>query len=428
MLVCVAAISLVLVFPGQAEALEVVRWSAKANQIGASDVMGALSTRVTFQGQLEETESIDELKLMMPEGSEFSLEGVAVTVLSDLDRLTVASNVEADGATGIKITFPDSTPPGTMVMVEVNSIVFPDDGGLYKVQGSYTTSDGKTSALPGGAIDPIKVIKVSASQQLAAWLGEQSWVQAWNSNKFLSLFFNPQIAVVATPIVFLGWFLALALVVISFPLAIPFGLFWAFLRMSKKRLVRSIGSLYINVVRGTPLFLQVYIAFFGLPLLGITLDNFALGICVLVMNSAAYLAEIFRAGIQSINKGQFEAARSLGMTGAQTMFSVIIPQTFRRVIPTMTSEFILMYKDTSLLAAVGVMEIMMFSKTLTAATGNVTPYIIAAGFYLVVTLPLTKLINVFEDRMAERQAGTLKKKEKATGKTGKTGKKEVPAS
>ena len=88
------------------------------------------------------------------------------------------------------------------------------------------------------------------------------------------------------------------------------------------------------------------------------------------------------------------------MNGAQTMLFVIIPQTVRRVIPTMTSEFILMYKDTSLLAAVGVMELMMYAKTITAATGNVTPYIVAAGFYLIVTIPLTKLINTMESRMA----------------------------
>lgn len=84
----------------------------------------------------------------------------------------------------------------------------------------------------------------------------------------------------------------------------------------------------------------------------------------------------------------------------QTMFFVIIPQTVRRVIPTMTSEFILMYKDTSLLAAVGVMELMMYAKTITAATGNVTPYIVAAGFYLIVTIPMTKFINSMEARMA----------------------------
>ncbi len=189
--------------------------------------------------------------------------------------------------------------------------------------------------------------------------------------------------------------------------------------MAKNRFARAIGSLYINVVRGTPLFLQIYIAFFGLPLLGIQMDNFVLGVVVLVMNSSAYLAEIFRAGIQSINKGQFEAARSLGMNGAQTMIHVIIPQTFRRVIPTMTSEFILMYKDTSLLAAVGVMEIMMYSKTITAATGNVTPYIVAACFYLIVTIPLTKAINYMEERLVgghpkRRRQNNLPKKTPAS--------------
>lgn len=202
------------------------------------------------------------------------------------------------------------------------------------------------------------------------------------------------------PALVAGWLISIGIVIVSFPLSIPLGLIWSFLRMAKSRIPRAIGATYINIVRGTPLFLQLYIAFFGLPLMGLQVDNFVLGAIVLVMNSSAYLAEIFRAGIQSINKGQFEASRSLGMNGAQTMLFVIIPQTVRRVIPTMTSEFILMYKDTSLLAAVGVTELMMYAKTITAATGNVTPYIVAAGFYLIVTIPLTKLINSMERRMA----------------------------
>jgi len=102
---------------------------------------------------------------------------------------------------------------------------------------------------------------------------------------------------------------------------------------------------YVNVIRGTPLFLQIYIAFFGLPLLGINPNKYLLGILVLALNSSAYLAEIFRAGIQSISKGQFEAASSLGMNYWQSMQYVIIPQTVKRVLPTMTSEFILLYKD-----------------------------------------------------------------------------------
>ena len=120
----------------------------------------------------------------------------------------------------------------------------------------------------------------------------------------------------------------------------------------------------------------------------------------MAMNSAAYLCEIFRAGIQSIPPGQNEAARSLGMNRMQTMLYVIIPQTFRNVLPTLTSEFILLYKDTSLLAAVGVMEIVMYAKTIVATTGSITPYVVAALFYLLVTLPLTRVVSGLENRLA----------------------------
>ena len=136
-----------------------------------------------------------------------------------------------------------------------------------------------------------------------------------------------------------------------------------------------------------------------------------LGFIVLAMNSAAYMCEIFRAGIQSIPKGQTEASRSLGMNGAQTMLFVIIPQTVRRVIPTLTSEFILLYKDTSMLAAVGVMEMVYDAKMIVANTGSITPYIVAACFYLVITLPLAKLVGNLERRLD----GVVKKKRKKKG-------------
>ena len=184
------------------------------------------------------------------------------------------------------------------------------------------------------------------------------------------------------------------------------------MRMSKIGILRGIGALYVNVVRGTPVFLQIYIAFFGLPLAGIQIPPFILGVIVLALNSAAYQCEIFRAGIQSISKGQFEAARSLGMSGGQTMAFVIIPQTIRRVLPTMTSEFILLYKDTSLLAAVGVMEIVMYAKTIVASTGSITPYIVAAIFYLVLTIPLANLVGRLEERLSGADGGTSKKAKK----------------
>ena len=204
-----------------------------------------------------------------------------------------------------------------------------------------------------------------------------------------------------------GFFTALAIVFCAFPLAIPLGLMLALCRMSKLRVLRAIGTTYVNVVRGTPLFLQIYIAFFGLPLAGIQVPPFVLGVCVLFVNSGAYLCEIFRAGIQSIPQGQFEASRSLGMNGAQTMLFVIIPQTVRRVIPTMTSEFILLYKDTSLLAAVGVMEVVMYAKTIVATTGSITPYIVAACFYLIITIPLASLVGKLERKLDVNTRGAV---------------------
>lgn len=393
-----AALAVSLAQPLCAHALETERWSAQPNDADGSQVLGATPTRVTWQGQTAEDESLSQVVIDLPEGSTVEAENVKVTVMNGLDRLDVAAQATVDGVR-VTVSFADPAPAGSLVMLECNRVLLPGGGGSFGLAGSYTTADGQQHDMP--ATDKtFTVVSTSPADQLSSWLGQQEWVKAWNSNKFLHLFFDPTIVVTSVPTVFSGWLVALALVVVSFPLSIPLGLMWSFLRMAKSRIPRAIGATYINVVRGTPLFLQIYIAFFGLPLLGIKMDLFVLGAIVLVLNSSAYLAEIFRAGIQSINTGQFEAARSLGMNGAQTMFYVIIPQTIRRVIPTMTSEFILMYKDTSLLAAVGVMEIMMFSKTITAATGNVTPYIVAAGFYLIVTIPMTKLINSMEQRMA----------------------------
>lgn len=125
------------------------------------------------------------------------------------------------------------------------------------------------------------------------------------------------------------------------------------------------------------------------------------------------MCEIFRAGIQSIPKGQTEAARSLGMNGAQTMVFVIIPQTVSRVIPTLTSEFILLYKDTSMLAAVGVMEMVYDAKMIVANTGSITPYIVAALFYLIITLPLAKFVGNLERKL---NGEPPKKRKKAKSK------------
>ena len=418
LIVMVAASS----FTQVAYALDTVKCTARPNGDSGSDVLGGVETRITWEGQADETEQVRAITLTLPEGTAFEVDDARFTVLSGADLMTrdnPSCTFTVEGQAAV-CTLAEPAPAGSYFRIELYNVVFPVAGGDMGITGTYELADGTIMAM--GNIPSIDVAVTSPTQQLASYLEQQPWVQAWNSNKFLRLFFNPPILVSSFPVVLHGFFMAIAIVLIAFPLAIPIGLVFSFMRMSGLRILRAIGSLYVNVVRGTPVFLQIYIAFFGLPLAGVQIPPFVLGVIVLALNSAAYQCEIFRAGIQSISKGQFEASRSLGMTGAQTMMFVIIPQTIRRVLPTMTSEFILLYKDTSLLAAVGVMEIVMYAKTIVASTGSITPYIVAAIFYLVLTIPLANLVGRLEERLAggnSQQKRAEKKQKKRAVKEAK---------
>ncbi len=409
---CSAALVGLSAAPATAEALDTAKCTARPNADGSSEVKGATETRITWEGQAASDESIKAITLTMPQGTSFTTKNARITMLSGAD-LMQRTNINAEFAKegdSIVATFDEAAPAGGYFRFEVYEVKFPASGGAMDLTGTYELANGDFKEI--GQIPAINVVGVDPAEELSTFLGEQEWVQAWNSNKFLHLFLDPTILVTSFPVVVKGFIMALGIVLVAFPCAIPFGLILALMRMSKLRVLRGIATTYVNVVRGTPLFLQIYIAFFGLPLAGIQVPPFPLGVIVLAMNSSAYLCEIFRAGIQSIPKGQFEASRSLGMNGAQTMLFVIIPQTVRRVIPTMTSEFILLYKDTSLLAAVGVMEVVMYAKTIVAATGSITPYIVAACFYLIITLPLAKIVGRLETHLADRDAGNTGKKKK----------------
>ncbi len=411
MLVIMAA-SLVAIFPQTATALDVERCTARANAESGNDVMGGTTTRITWEGQASPQEELKGISFTLPEGTSYSTKNLRVTMLSGadlMDRTNIAFKETADNEI-LTLDFDEVLPAGAYIRIEIYDVKFPTEGGAMVLAGTYTLGDGATYDIAG--IPAINVVGVSIPEQISQMLKEQDWVQAWNSNKFLHLFLDPTLLVTSFPVVFNGFLVALAIVAVAFPVAIPFGLILSLMRMSKYRVLRGIATTYVNVIRGTPLFLQIYIAFFGLPLAGVQIPSFPLGVIVLSMNSSAYLCEIFRAGIQSIPKGQFEASRSLGMNGAQTMIYVIIPQTVRRVIPTMTSEFILLYKDTSLLAAVGVMEVVMYAKTIVASTGSITPYIVAACFYLIITLPLAKVVGHLENYLAGNDSGTHVKKSK----------------
>lgn len=381
-------------------ALTTNKATVKSNQTEGSDVIGGKETRLTWEGTVE-NEQVSQLTLQLPEGSDLQRATTKVTVLSGLTREKIEATTSVQG-TQVVISFAKPVEAQKLIRVEISGMKFPADGGSYTVEGTYTTEQGtqKLASSP-----EITIISNTPVQAMVNWLDAQPWVEAWNSNHFLGMFLKPQLIVSSAVMLFPGWLVCLAIVICAYPVAIVLGMGFALLKISKNPFLRALAVVYINLLRGTPFFLQIYILFFGLPMLNINLDTNLLGFIVVAVNSSAYLSEIFRAGIQSIPQGQYEAASSLGMNRFQAMTFIIIPQTIRRVIPPLTSDFITSYKDTSLLSSVGVMELMMFAKNLTTSTGNMTPYMTAALFYLAITLPLIKVVGTIEKRMEQSETG-----------------------
>lgn len=177
------------------------------------------------------------------------------------------------------------------------------------------------------------------------------------------------------------------------------GIVMALMRLSRLRIVRIPAVFYIDLFRGTPLLVQLMFIYYALPYVGINLNPFEAGLLGLSLNSGAYVAEIFRAGIQSIHRGQMEAARSLGMTHFQAMRYVVLPQAFRVVIPPLTNEFVTLLKDTSLLSVIMIPEMAYTMRSLASPTFNATSYTQAAAIYLVLTLSLMRLSTYLERRL-----------------------------
>jgi His/Glu/Gln/Arg/opine family amino acid ABC transporter permease subunit len=186
---------------------------------------------------------------------------------------------------------------------------------------------------------------------------------------------------------------------------IVLGLGLALLKIARSRLLSAPAQLYIDVFRGTPLLVQIAIIYFTTASVGIRFTSlFFAGLVALSLNAAAYVAEIFRSGIQSIDRGQMEAGRASGLSYAKTMRYIIVPQAFRRVIPPLTNEFVMLIKDTSLVSVIGLAELLRAARVLQSETFNGTPLIAAALIYLVICLPLIYLTNALERRLNRRVA------------------------
>lgn len=186
---------------------------------------------------------------------------------------------------------------------------------------------------------------------------------------------------------------------VSIFIAVFIGLFFAFLKISGKKFLTKIADIYIYVVRGTPLIVQIFIFYFGLTSLNISsFWSVTLG---LAFHNGAYIAEIFRGTIQSIDKGQMEAGRSLGMSRALTMRRIILPQAFRRALPPLGNQFIIGLKDSSLAAFIGFNELFNVSTTLGSQTfDNMTYLLIVAVYYLFLVLVMTILVGILEKKLA----------------------------
>ena len=179
------------------------------------------------------------------------------------------------------------------------------------------------------------------------------------------------------------------------------GTFIAIMKLSKIKLLDLITSAYIGVLRGTPILLQLYFFWLVLPkIVPITLSDTACIIIALIVNASSYVAEVIRAGIQAVDKGQVEAARSLGLSGANTMRKIVLPQAVKNILPALGNEYISMVKQTSLASVFFVQELMTSYRTVQSATFLAIPSLIIAGIiYLIVTTVLTRGLNVFERRL-----------------------------
>jgi polar amino acid transport system permease protein len=196
-----------------------------------------------------------------------------------------------------------------------------------------------------------------------------------------------------------GMLLTFKLTVVSVFIAIFIGLFFAFLKISHVKILELIADLYIFVVRGTPLIVQIFIFYFGLTSLQIS--GFWSVVLGLAFHNGAYIAEIFRGAIQSIDKGQTEAGRSLGMSLGLTMRRVILPQAFRRALPPLGNQFIIALKDSSLASFIGMYELFSVATTLGSQNfDSMTYLLIVAVYYLVLVLFFSIIVNTIEKRMS----------------------------
>ncbi len=241
---------------------------------------------------------------------------------------------------------------------------------------------------------------------LIAWV-----VLSTNWSRLAQQFFNPEVAAEQFPqIITIALVNTLLFTVIAFFGGALLGILFAMMKLSSIRPFRWFATAWIELFRGLPALLTIFAVAFMLPIaLNVRVPGgpVGAGLVGLILVASAYMAEVIRAGIQAVPKGQTEASRSLGMSPMKTMFWIILPQGFRIIIPPLTNEFVLLLKDTSLLFIAGstvfTKELTTFARDASTTTANATPLVMAAMLYLVVTIPLTRAAAWMERRLAKQR-------------------------
>lgn len=195
-----------------------------------------------------------------------------------------------------------------------------------------------------------------------------------------------------------GFLVTLEVFALTLVLSIPLGIIVSLGRLSKNPILDKVTGLYVLVMRGTPLLLQIVFIFFGLPVVGITFDRFPAAILAFVLNYAAYFAEIFRAGISSIDGGQYEGAKVLGFSPRYTFFKIILPQALKRILPAAANEVITLVKDTALVYVVGLDELLKIGKMASNREASLIPLFVVGVVYLMLIGVLSRFLKIIEKR------------------------------
>ncbi len=202
------------------------------------------------------------------------------------------------------------------------------------------------------------------------------------------------------PLLLAGALVTVQITALSVGFGLLIGMFAGIARLSSIKPVRVLAAVYVDFIRGTPLLVQIFLIYFAIPLvIGQRVDPFVAAITACSINSGAYVAEIFRSGIQSIDKGQMEAGRSLGMSWVQTMRYIIMPQAFKRIIPPLGNEFIAMLKDSSLVSVIGFEELTRRGQLVIARTyASFEIWLAVAFIYLLMTFTISRAVDYLERR------------------------------